>query len=265
MSVDQNEVGDADVMLANALAQAVREVGRALATEPRRVQGMVSDVLGAESRTRRAEIDAVVLAAEESVPEDLLAERIDVETAMMRLRNRGLDAAVAHFAVEVWRYALGMLAADAEPPSLTNSLVNSARGSDAVTDTPTNTDTATNTAATPTGAQAGNRRAAPNTVADFAPPTPGARIEPWTAVAVPPLPNGAPAATSTSKRRWLLIGVPLIVVALGVGLFIALKDDDATTAAPTTTQVVETTVEAATTTSASVSYTHLTLPTIYSV
>jgi hypothetical protein len=125
MSVEENkaaQAGDGDVMLAQALAQAVREVGRNLATDPRRVQGMVSDVLGVESRTRRAEIDAVVLAAEESVPEDLLADRIDVEAALDRLHDRGLDAGVALFAVEVWRYALGMLEDDAQPPSLSNSL-----------------------------------------------------------------------------------------------------------------------------------------------
>ncbi len=115
-------VDDADVMVARALAQAVLEGGRSLAREPRRVQGMMNDVLGAESRTRRAEVDAVVLAAEEAIPEDMLAGRIDTDEAMERLHGRGLDDGVAGFAVDVWRYALGMLAAGSEPPSLKNSL-----------------------------------------------------------------------------------------------------------------------------------------------
>ena len=61
-----------------------------------------------------------------------LADRVDVPTAVARLHDRGLDTVVATFAVEVWRYALGMLAADAEPPSLTNSLEVSTR--QAITD-----------------------------------------------------------------------------------------------------------------------------------
>lgn len=111
-----------DVLVAQALAGAVRDGGRGLAGEPRRVQGMVNDVLGAEGRTRRAEVDAVVLAAEEAIPESLLANSITLDQAVESLRARGLDSDIARFAVEVWRYALGMLADDAEPPSLTNSL-----------------------------------------------------------------------------------------------------------------------------------------------
>lgn len=116
-----NDTGG-DVAVARALAEAVRVAGSDLATEPRRVQGMVNDVLGATARTRRAEIDAVVLAAEETIPEDLLTNRIDHSTALDRLQHRGLDTDLAQFAVDVWQYALGMLATDAQPPSLTNSL-----------------------------------------------------------------------------------------------------------------------------------------------
>lgn len=125
MTGDRDAAGDdpdGEVVVARALAKVLREGGWTLTSDPRRVQGMVRDVIGAESRTRRAEVDAVVLAAEESVPDDLIAGRIDVGGAMDRLRDRGLDTGVALFAVDVWRYALGMLDAEHEPPSLRNSL-----------------------------------------------------------------------------------------------------------------------------------------------
>ena len=116
---------DHSVEVAQALAQVVRERGRNLAREPRQVQGMVNDVLGTESRSRRAEVDAVVIAAEESVPADLLSGRIAVVEALGRLRGRGLDDGVAMFAIDVWRYAFGMLGDNSGPPSLANSLASS--------------------------------------------------------------------------------------------------------------------------------------------
>ena len=109
-----------DTVLALALAAAVRSVGRRLGGEPRRVQAMVIDALGTRARSRRAEIDASVLAAEEGVPE-LLANG-DSVTAELRLRERGLDADATGFAIDVWRYALGMLADQTEPPSLRHQL-----------------------------------------------------------------------------------------------------------------------------------------------
>jgi hypothetical protein len=123
VQADEHNTGPGDdTALAMALAQAVRAVGRNLAADPRRVQAMVRDVLGSESRARRAEIDAVVVAAEEAVPEDLLAKRIDVGAAVDRLNDRGLAPDVSLFAVAVWRYALGLLEEHAEPPTLTNSV-----------------------------------------------------------------------------------------------------------------------------------------------
>ncbi|HEY4609131.1 MAG TPA: hypothetical protein VIH06_08000 [Ilumatobacteraceae bacterium] len=226
---------EADVLLAQALAQAVREVGRNLATQPRRVQGMVSDVLGVESRTRRAEIDAVVLAAEEAVPDDLLAGRIDLATALERLRARGLDAGVARFAIEVWRYALGMLPADAQPPSLTNSLETTDTG-EVVTDQAPAFDSQQNTAESETLL----RR-------PFAPPAPPTSVTPPAPAQFVP---GPPKPTPASKQRWLLIAVPILVVALIVGVVLATRGGDESATAPTTTQLAATTttVQATTTT-----------------
>ncbi len=248
MSVDKSDVGEADVMLAKALAQAVREVGRTLAKEPRRVQGMVSDVLGADSRTRRAEIDAVVLAAEEGVPEDLLADRITVDVALARLRARGLDAAVATFAVEVWRYALGMLEADAQPPSLTNSLEHSTP--------PVATD--------PAPVTTDGTFESPPTINAIAPP-PGTSYPQQPGFVAPPPPppppqpfqqqpqqrQRPPRSSATPKRRWLLIAAPLVVLAVIagiIGVVVASNSDDKPTAAPTTSATPSTTIGTSTTT-----------------
>ena len=220
MSVDHNEAGEADVLLARALAQAVREVGRSLATDPRRVQGMVSDVLGAESRSRRAEIDAVVLAAEEAVPDDLMADRIGVTAAMERLRERGLDATVATFAIDVWRYALGMLEADAAPPSLSNSVPNSTERRAPSTDT--------------------NRAPAPPTVpvASSAPPTVVGFVAPIGAARVidspltipfsipPPSPALAEGRRSTKRRIWAVVGLPCVALLFVAGVVVATRGND---------------------------------------
>ena len=233
MSVDRNDLGEADIMLAQAVARAVRELGRSLATEPRRLQGMVNDVLGAESRTRRAEIDAVVLAAEESIPEDLLTERIDVDAALERLRERGLDAGVALFAVEVWRYALGMLAVDAQPPSLTNSMLTSTRSRTTDPAPVTRSDLGADATSTfwpapielPT--VAGGRT---QVLADL----PAARH-----------PHG-------SKRKWLLVAAPVIVLALVAAVVVAALGNDTEDASVSSTVANSTTTESATTTSAAV-------------
>ena len=228
------------MLLAQALAQAVREVGRNLANQPRRVQGMVSDVLGVESRTRRAEIDAVVLAAEESVPDDLLAGRIDLDTALERLRARGLDAGVAHFAIEVWRYALGMLPADAQPPSLTNSLETTSTG-DVVTDQVSAIRQSGEHRRVGDPAGHALRSAGAADVRDTV--RTGAACTTY---------RGRPSSAPASKQRWLLIAVPILVVALIIGIVLATRGGDDNAAAPATTVLAatSTTVQATTTTAA---------------
>jgi hypothetical protein len=104
-----------------AVAEAVREVvrvgGRAICDDPRRVQGMLNDLLGASARSLRAEVDAVVVAADEAVPGIVLAGGTD-EAALAVLADRGLGREAAGYAVNVWRYALGP-AGDAGPPRST--------------------------------------------------------------------------------------------------------------------------------------------------
>lgn len=107
-----------DAAVAQALAESVRKVGPDLGGQPRRVQAMLSDVLGGTARTHRTEIDAVVLTAEEGIPGDLTHGRLDERGVLERLRARGLDDELAHFAVDAWRYAFGMRGADALPPTL---------------------------------------------------------------------------------------------------------------------------------------------------
>jgi hypothetical protein len=136
LGVDRPRASEDDTALAVALAAAVHSVGRRLGSEPRRVQAMVVDALGTRTRSLRAEVDASVLAAEEGVP-DLLADGRSA-TAALRLRARGLDTAVVEFALDAWRYALGMLAEGVEPPSLRRSLDRTAGGTitDRVDDVP---------------------------------------------------------------------------------------------------------------------------------
>lgn len=112
-----------DVVLPQALARIVRDMDRGLLADPRRVQGMLSDALGVDGRTWRAEIDGIVTAVEESIPEALLTDAIDVEGAVHRLGHRGLDDGFARFVVELWQYALWLLPPGSPPPSRANGPV----------------------------------------------------------------------------------------------------------------------------------------------
>lgn len=202
---------DQDALVAEALAEAVRVGGHDLVGEPRRVQGMVNDVLGPAARTRRAEIDAVVLAAEESIPEDLLADQIDADDALDRLRDRGLDREVASFAVEVWRYALGMLAADAPAPSLTNSL--------RVSSGPPMTDAASDELDIAVGE---------SIVIDEAVRAAAAHHSGTDDVATATSAHLTPTAESGSKRGWIVAGAAAAVVALVAGVLVFSGGDTTT-------------------------------------
>ena len=230
---DSGVVGDADVLVARALAQAVIEGGRSLAREPRRVHGMVNDVLGAQSRTRRAEVDAVVLAAEESIPEDILAGRVDDATAMDRLRARGLDDAVSAFAVDVWRYALGMLGADSEPPSLRTGA--NATSEPAITDSAPATIT--------------DHASVPDAVPTAAAPvlTP---VDVPQAATVTFTESGA-SGNGTSRRAWWLVGSAAALVLLLVAVLVIVNggggDGEGDVAAASTTAPASTTSSPTTT------------------
>lgn len=107
-------MGTDDAAVAQALAEAVRRVGPELGTQPRRVRAMLTDVLGPRARDHRAEVEALVSAAEHGVPHDLAAGRGDPA----KLWAAGIDADLARFAAEAWGYALGHTAPGAVPPTL---------------------------------------------------------------------------------------------------------------------------------------------------
>lgn len=111
-----------------ALTRALRDHGRLLAEHPERVRALLSDVLGAQARALRAEIDLVVVASEEDVPRQLLASggarsEATIDEAVRTLEARGLTTTAATFATIAWASALGVqlsdsLAAEADPISM---------------------------------------------------------------------------------------------------------------------------------------------------
>src|SRR4051812_4433751 len=90
-----------------AVTQLVALFGSAVAGDPRRMRAGLNDVLGSEARRYRAEIDAVVLAAEELGPEQLADPQLVRADALARLGERGLAGSTAQFALGAWRVALG--------------------------------------------------------------------------------------------------------------------------------------------------------------
>ena len=90
--------------VAAALSEAVADIGRLAASDPGRVRGLLSDALGSRAREYRAEVDAIVVGAEEDVPRDLLARRrgeqgADDAALSARLAGRGLAPDMASFVV----------------------------------------------------------------------------------------------------------------------------------------------------------------------
>lgn len=93
--------------VALALSEAVRMGGTRLADEPQRVRGMMSDLLGVDARTHRAEVDAIVIAGEVGVPRQLATEVVPTEHLVDEVLRRGLDDQMATYAVASWAFALG--------------------------------------------------------------------------------------------------------------------------------------------------------------
>ena len=110
-------MGTDDAAVAQALADVVRRAGPELGTQPRRVRAMLTDVLGSRARDHRAEVEAVVSAAEHGLPNELATGRGDPA----QLRAAGMDADLARFATDAWGYALGQTAPGALPPTLSAS------------------------------------------------------------------------------------------------------------------------------------------------
>jgi hypothetical protein len=91
-----------------ALRRVVERFGPEVGEDPRRVQAGVNDLLGSDARARRAEVDALVIAAQESVPTALVGDTVERDALDRRLRDRGLSSASSSFALTAWSRALGV-------------------------------------------------------------------------------------------------------------------------------------------------------------
>ncbi len=104
---DTSRSPNTDGRVADALAAAVRDYGPSLAADPRRVQAVISDVLGSDVGTQRAELDAVVDAARHDVAAALADRRLEPAAAIARLEATGMASVFARTAVDIWLAALG--------------------------------------------------------------------------------------------------------------------------------------------------------------
>ncbi|MEI2778246.1 MAG: hypothetical protein V9G19_20210 [Tetrasphaera sp.] len=102
--VDLDGLAVANTRAAEALTEVVSDFGHVVTGSPERLRAALADILGAESREHRAEIDALALAAEEGIPDD--AADGDPELLTARLVARGLTVPVSHWAVHAWRAAI---------------------------------------------------------------------------------------------------------------------------------------------------------------
>jgi len=94
--------------VAAALAAVVRQMGVSVGSDPHRARASLTDAMAAGARGYRAEIDALVIAAEESIPAAMAVPGFDRSAAMQRLRDRGLSDDIAEFAIEAWHRSLGV-------------------------------------------------------------------------------------------------------------------------------------------------------------
>jgi peptide/nickel transport system substrate-binding protein len=110
--------------VAEALRVVVRDHGWRVADRPERVRALLSDALGASAREHRAEVDALVVAAEEGVPALLLGvgppESLVTE-ARRRLLDRGLAEPITTLSLLTWGETLELptssIAPDRPPTS----------------------------------------------------------------------------------------------------------------------------------------------------
>lgn len=166
----------------DALAQVLRDHGRLVGSQPERVRGLLSDILGVDGRDFRAEVDALVVACEEGVPALLLDQADTAESAdsavtegVGRLEARGLASERAADATLTWASALEAQVSD----SLRTSLSSSVRSDP------------------PPEAHTGGVLAADATVLPLAPA--GGR-PPEAAAPAPPVPRAAPGPSPTPPR-----------------------------------------------------------------
>jgi len=114
--------GKSEEAVAAALTTVLRDHGWAVASNPKRLRGALSDVLGSESDQHRGVLDAIVIAVEEGVVDQLReAGRDGVEGALPdlvpRLAAWGLTGERATWAVLTWAHLLPE--ATLPPPVLT--------------------------------------------------------------------------------------------------------------------------------------------------
>jgi hypothetical protein len=115
-----------DVTVATALARALSRFGWSLASDGRRVEACLKDELGADVRAHRLAVEAVVAAAEQSIPLHMRdPAAFDRAAAVRQLAARGISEPLASFAVDSWAWGLGVgtlpRPEPVEPPSTSPS------------------------------------------------------------------------------------------------------------------------------------------------
>jgi len=93
--------------LSDALARAVADFGTRGVADPARLRAALVDLLGADARVLREEIEAVIAAANADIPEALRTEASpDVDALIARLTTRNVSPTLAAVAVSAWAKAL---------------------------------------------------------------------------------------------------------------------------------------------------------------
>ena len=106
--------------LCEALARAVTDFGIRGISDPTRLRAALVDLLGADARVMRQEIDAVVAAGAADIPEALRAEGSpDVDALIARVTAHDVPPTLAALAVSAWAKALEpFMSATIEVPSV---------------------------------------------------------------------------------------------------------------------------------------------------
>ncbi|MGQ0624161.1 MAG: hypothetical protein ACT4PP_05820 [Sporichthyaceae bacterium] len=99
----------AEGRVAGVLAEVVAEHGRERLRDPAVLRGVLNDMLGQQSSELRREVELVVRAASEGVPDSLSlpAMPATVSAATERLTSLAIDPLAARWAVATWANALG--------------------------------------------------------------------------------------------------------------------------------------------------------------
>lgn len=197
-----------DSTVARALTETVRTLGAGIADDPARVRACLHDVLLDQGRAHRSEIDAVVLAAQASIPVSLRSGHFDRTTELARICALGLSPELASGAIDAWATALGVATEDPSATVIGSTVIDQ-------------------TAINPGGAD--STGSAATVLGDF--DAGGSGIAP------PPPPPPPP---KPSRVGWFIGGVALAVAIL-IGGFAAVTGSDDPPPPTTTTTTVTTT------------------------